>query len=139
MTPSGILPASSVTKATSRFSRASVSRDAKFFPNARLNYAENLLRGADDRLAIIAHGNSGIRRHLTRRELRDKVSQAMQALSAEGVGKGDRVAAIITNDTRGGDPLSCHRQARRHLGLLLARFRSGRRHRPASARLSRNC
>ena len=73
-------------------------RCAKFFPEARLNYGENLLRAPDDRLAIIAHGNNGLRRSLTRRELYEKVSQAMQALGAEGIGKGDRVAAIVTND-----------------------------------------
>ena len=73
-------------------------RDARFFTEARLNYAENLLHNPDDRLAIIAHGNNGLRRTLTRRELHNKVSQAIQALCAEGIGKGDRVAAIITND-----------------------------------------
>jgi acetoacetyl-CoA synthetase len=73
-------------------------RDARFFPDARLNYAENLLRDPDDRLAIIAEENDGRRRTLTRRALRDSVSRAMQALAAEGVGKGDRVAALVSND-----------------------------------------
>ncbi|MEQ1901223.1 MAG: acetoacetate--CoA ligase [Devosia sp.] len=73
-------------------------RKARFFPEARLNYAENLLAGPDDRLAIIAHREDGVRRLLTRRSLYALVSQATQALRAEGIGPGDRVAAIVTND-----------------------------------------
>ncbi|RYE08657.1 MAG: acetoacetate--CoA ligase [Hyphomicrobiales bacterium] len=73
-------------------------RDTRFFPNARLNYAENLLREPDERLAIIAHRDDGTRRALTRRQLYDLVSRIAQALRAEGVGPGDRIAAIVTND-----------------------------------------
>ena len=73
-------------------------RSTRFFPEAHLNYAENLLREPDDRLAIIAHRDDGTRRTLTRRELHDLVSRAVQALTAEGVEPGDRVAAIVTND-----------------------------------------
>jgi len=73
-------------------------RGVRFFPEARLNYAENLLREPDDRLAIIAHRDDGTRRTLTRRELHDLVSRAAQALRTEGIGPGDRVAAIVTND-----------------------------------------
>ena len=73
-------------------------RATRFFPEARLNYAENLLREPDDRLAIIAHRDDGTRRTLTRRELHDLVSRCAQAMAADGVGAGDRVAAIVTND-----------------------------------------
>jgi len=73
-------------------------RATRFFPEARLNYAENLLREPDDRPALIAHRDDGTRRALTRRELRDLVSRCVQALAAEGIGPGDRVAAIVTND-----------------------------------------
>lgn len=73
-------------------------RQARFFPNARLNYAENLLREPDARVAIIAHRDDGTRRSLTRKELYDLVSRIVQALRAEGVGPGDRIAAIVTND-----------------------------------------
>jgi len=71
---------------------------ARFYPGARLNYAENLLRDADDRPAIIAHGDTGQRRTLSRRELAAEVSRCEQALRDRGVTTGDRVAAIITND-----------------------------------------
>jgi len=71
---------------------------ARFYPDARLNYAENLLREPDDRLAIIAHRDDGTRRTLTRRELYDQVSRLVQALQDAGVTTGDRIAAIVTND-----------------------------------------
>jgi acetoacetyl-CoA synthetase len=73
-------------------------RSDRFFPDAWLNYAENALRDADDRLAIIAHRDDGTRRTLTRRQLTDLVSRCAQALTAEGVRPGDRVGAIVTND-----------------------------------------
>ena len=73
-------------------------RATRFFPEARLNYAENLLREPDDRLALIAHRDDGTRRTLTRRELHDLVSRCVQAMLAEGIMPGDRVAAIVTND-----------------------------------------
>jgi len=73
-------------------------RSARFYPDARLNYAENLLREPDDRLAIIAHRDDGTRRTLTRRELYDQVSRLVQALQDTGVTTGDRIAAIVTND-----------------------------------------
>ncbi|MDS7594106.1 acetoacetate--CoA ligase [Agrobacterium tumefaciens] len=73
-------------------------RDTAFYPQARLNYAENLLRDADGRLAVIAHRDDGTRRTITRRELYDDVSRLVQALQAAGVGEGDRVGAIVTHD-----------------------------------------
>jgi acetoacetyl-CoA synthetase len=78
--------------------RAPAITDIAFFPEARLNYAENLLAQADERLAIIAHRDDGTRRELTRRQLHDLVSRISQALHAEGVRPGDRIAAIVTND-----------------------------------------
>ncbi len=73
-------------------------RDARFFPGARLNYTENLLREPDDRRAIIAHRDDGTTRCVTRRELADNVSRITAALRAHGIGPGDRIAGIVTND-----------------------------------------
>ncbi len=70
----------------------------RFFPGGRLNYAENLLRDAGDGPAIIAHRDDGTRRQLTRRELAALVSRCAAALRADGIGPGDRVAGIVTND-----------------------------------------
>lgn len=73
-------------------------RDVRFFPEARVNYAENLLRCADETPALIAYREDGECRRLTRAELYAAVSRLVQALRADGVGVGDRVAAIVTNE-----------------------------------------
>jgi acetoacetyl-CoA synthetase len=73
-------------------------RETRFFPEARLNYAENLLREPDARLALIVHREDGSRRSITRAELAAEVSRFAQALRAEGINAGDRVAAIVTHD-----------------------------------------
>ena len=70
---------------------------ARFFPDARLNYAENLLRRKDDGEAIVFWGEDKVRRTLTWRELNDQVSRTQQALAAAGVAEGDRVAAFMPN------------------------------------------
>lgn len=73
-------------------------KKVQFYPDARLNYAENLLQNPDSRPAIIAHRDDGVRRVITRKELYDQVSRMVQALQAEGIKEGDRVAAIVCND-----------------------------------------
>jgi acetoacetyl-CoA synthetase len=73
-------------------------RDTQFFPEARLNYAENCLVSPDDTTAIIAWLDDGTRRELTRSALYRLVSRMVQAMRAEGIGPGDRVAALVTTD-----------------------------------------
>jgi acetoacetyl-CoA synthetase len=85
-------------KGTLAYRASADQRMTRCFPEASLNYAENLLREPDKRLAIIAHRDDGTRRTLTRRALHDLVSRCVQALVADGVGPGDRVAAIVSND-----------------------------------------
>jgi acetoacetyl-CoA synthetase len=70
---------------------------AKWFPNARLNFAENLLRRRDDDVALVFWGENKVRRKLTFRELYDQVSCTAQALRALGVQPGDRVAGFMPN------------------------------------------
>ena len=70
---------------------------AQFFPDARLNFAENMLRRNDDTTAIVFRGEDKVRSALTWRELNALVSQLQQALAAAGVGVGDRVAAMLPN------------------------------------------
>jgi len=72
-------------------------RTARWFPEARLNFAENLLRRRDDSTALIALTEDGQRRTMTRRELHAEVSRLSQALIACGIGKGDRVVACLPN------------------------------------------
>ena len=74
---------------------------AKFFPDARLNFAENLLAhpgkdgGKGD--AIVFRGEDKVKKRLSWDELNALVSRLQQALKAAGVTKGDRVAAMMPN------------------------------------------
>ncbi|MDW8258624.1 MAG: acetoacetate--CoA ligase [Gammaproteobacteria bacterium] len=72
---------------------------ARWFPDARLNLAENLLR--DDfpasQLAVVFWGEDRVRRSLTRGDLRQHVAKMAAAMRAAGVGVGDRVAALLPN------------------------------------------
>ena len=70
---------------------------ARFFPDARLNYAENLLRRKDEGDAIVFWGEDKVRRRLSWRELHEAVSRAQQALAAAGVAEGHRVAGFMPN------------------------------------------
>jgi acetoacetyl-CoA synthetase len=70
---------------------------AEFFPNARLNYAENMLRLPNRGAAIVFWSEDKIRRSLSWEELQGLVSRFQQFLTAHGVGKGDRVAAMLPN------------------------------------------
>ncbi|AFL48970.1 acetoacetyl-CoA synthetase [Sinorhizobium fredii] len=71
--------------------------EARFFPDAKLNFAENLLRGSGDGDALIFRGEDKVRYRLSWDELRSLVSRLQQALQAEGIGVGDRVAAMMPN------------------------------------------
>ncbi len=68
---------------------------AAWFEGARLNFAENMLRYRDDREAIVAWTEHGERRSLSYAELYKAVARLAAALKADGVGVGDRVAAIM--------------------------------------------
>ena len=70
---------------------------AHWFPDARLNFAENLLRRRDNAPAILFRGEDRVRRSLTFRELHDAVSVLAQALREAGVTRGDRVAGYLPN------------------------------------------
>ncbi len=70
---------------------------ARWFPDARLNFAENLLRRADDATAIVFRGENKVRSSVTYAELNHEVSRLQQALRAAGVRIGDRVAGYVPN------------------------------------------
>ena len=72
--------------------------EAEFFPNLRLNYAENLLEGDDELPAVIACHAGRPAEHLSRGSLRERVRRAASGLAALGVGPADRVVAITYND-----------------------------------------
>ena len=70
---------------------------ASFFPEARLNFAENLLRKSGAGEAIVFRGEDRLEARLTWDELAGQVSRLQQFLLAEGVGPGDRIAAMMPN------------------------------------------
>ncbi len=70
---------------------------ARFFPEARLNFAENLLRRSDSAPALIFTSETGARRELSFRELRAQVGSLAAWLRSSGVTAGHRVAGILPN------------------------------------------
>ncbi|TVQ31488.1 MAG: acetoacetate--CoA ligase [Wenzhouxiangella sp.] len=69
----------------------------RFFPDARLNFAENLLKFRDDKTALIFAGEDGVLRHFSYAELYREVARVAEALRQVGVEPGDRVAAYLPN------------------------------------------
>src|SRR5581483_863490 len=70
---------------------------ARWFPDARLNFAENLLRRRDDEPALVFWGEERVKRSLTFAELYREVARFAQALKRDGVKPGDRVAGYMPN------------------------------------------
>jgi acetoacetyl-CoA synthetase len=71
---------------------------ARWFPEASLNYAENLLRARQAySTAVIFRREDGQEQRLTYKDLCDQVSRCAQLLKAAGVTAGDRVAAYMPN------------------------------------------
>jgi len=69
----------------------------KWFPGAKLNFAENLLRYRDDQLAFIFRGETQKSAKMTYAELYVTVSRLAKSLREIGVGPGDRVAGYMPN------------------------------------------
>jgi acetoacetyl-CoA synthetase len=70
---------------------------ARFFPDATLNFAENVLRRRDASPAIVFNGEGRQRRTVTYAELFDEVARFAAALKQAGVRPGDRVAGYLPN------------------------------------------
>jgi acetoacetyl-CoA synthetase len=70
---------------------------ARFFPGAKLNFAENLLRRTGPEAALVFWGEDKVKRRVGWDELRANVGKASRAFAAAGVTAGDRVAAILPN------------------------------------------
>ncbi|MFT5314784.1 MAG: acetoacetyl-CoA synthetase [Candidatus Krumholzibacteriia bacterium] len=75
---------------------------ARWFPESRLNYAENLLAqrtsaSADENTAIVFRGEDNLKQELTWGELRRQSAAVAAALKAEGVLPGDRVVGFLPN------------------------------------------
>ncbi|MCO1335511.1 acetoacetate--CoA ligase [Microbulbifer sp. OS29] len=70
---------------------------AEWFPEARLNFAENLLRFRDDKPALVERLENGNRRQLSYTELYSRVERLAAALADQGVSAEDRVAGFMPN------------------------------------------
>jgi acetoacetyl-CoA synthetase len=68
-----------------------------WFPGAKLNFAQNLLKFNDDQLAFIFQGESKKTAKMTYKELNKTVAKLAKSLKDMGVKKGDRVVSYIPN------------------------------------------
>ena len=75
----------------------SVFPGTKWFPGAKLSFAENLLRYRDDQLAFIFKGETQSSKQMTYAELYDSVARLSRSLAEAGVGEGDRVVGYMPN------------------------------------------
>ncbi|MDI7187432.1 acetoacetate--CoA ligase [Leptospira santarosai] len=71
--------------------------DSRFFPGAKLNFAENLLRRTDSSPALVYRGEDGSRREVSYSELRSYVGALAKDLKKRGVVPGDRIAGLMPN------------------------------------------
>ena len=69
----------------------------KFFPDAQLNYTENLLKKFDKNPAIIFKSENGYRTSLSWEKLYSNVTKISKWMNSCGIRKGDRVAAYLPN------------------------------------------
>ena len=75
----------------------------RFFPDAKLNYAENLLKKNNDELSIIFKSENGYKNNLSWKKLNLNVAAISQWMKESGIKKGDRVAAYLPKYTRNGN------------------------------------
>ncbi|MEM7429917.1 MAG: AMP-binding protein, partial [Pseudomonadota bacterium] len=88
-------------KAETRGERVIVDGDkmpgARYFPDSRLNYAENMLQRRDDEIAMIFRGEDKVKRELTSNEFYDLTSRMHRAFKSAGLQAGERVCAVVPN------------------------------------------
>ena len=70
---------------------------AKWFEGTTLNFAENLLRYRDTKIAIQFYGEDGRQFSLTYKELYNQVSWLSQSMREMGIVKNDRVVGFMSN------------------------------------------
>lgn len=75
---------------------------AKFFPDGKMNLAENILsRGEDGELAVIEADEAGHYTTFTRSELRAMVARVAEGMTRAGIKPGDCVAGVLPNRIEG--------------------------------------
>ena len=86
-----------VTRGNRVLERLSTVPGARFFPDARLNFARNLLQRRDEGLAICFRSEDRVERSLTYVELYLQVAEIARGLQNVGIKPGDRVCAYMPN------------------------------------------
>jgi acetoacetyl-CoA synthetase len=70
---------------------------ARFFPDAQLNFAENLLRRRDDAVGITFYGEDKVLQKLTFQEIYQQTVKIANIFKEWGIQPGDRVAGYLPN------------------------------------------
>jgi len=71
--------------------------DSKFFPDAKLNIVDTLLKGDDQQIVITEISESGAKKQYTRGQVRLIANQVAFGLQQLGLKEGDVVSAIVAN------------------------------------------
>ena len=79
------------------FQESDIFYKTKFFPKAKLNYAQNLLKKNNIKPAIIFKSENGYRTELSWRNLNLNIQKISTWMKSNGIKKGDRVAAYLPN------------------------------------------
>ena len=87
------------SRGTTTLSETIPFADSAWFPDATLNFAENLLKYNDDKTALVEINESGARLELTYVQLRTRTAAFAHELARLGITKNDRVAAWLPNNT----------------------------------------
>jgi acyl-coenzyme A synthetase/AMP-(fatty) acid ligase len=106
---------------------------ARWFPESRLNFADNLLRCRDETDAIVFRGEDKVRRRLSHGDLYAEVSRLAQALRDIGVATGDRVGGYLPNIPESVIAMLATTSIGAIWIFMLARFRHRSDHRPLRA------
>ncbi len=69
----------------------------RFFQGVKLNFAENLLAGDPQRIAMVCEDERGARSEMTYCELKDRVASVQNILKKRGLKYGDRVVGYLPN------------------------------------------
>ena len=69
----------------------------KFFPDGKINYAENILKKNNEEPAIIFKSENGYKAVLSWNKLNSNVASLSSWMKSSGIKKGDRVAAYLPN------------------------------------------
>lgn len=71
--------------------------DSQFFPDAKLNIVDTLLKGSDDQIVITEISESGVKKSYSRGQVRHIANQVAYGLKEIGLKEGDVVSAIVAN------------------------------------------